>query len=140
MNMNKYIFIFGLILIPNLAFARTGETLASLVEVVVRYLNLALVLLMALATFFFIFYVIKYFIIDADSDKNEAKTYVIYSIIGFFLIFSFWGLVNILQNTFNLDNGSNTPGSWNEITNIFPQGSGSGGRRVRTLVPVEESD
>lgn len=119
--MKKYALILSLLSVPLFAQADTNLNLSTLIEGVIGYLNLFLVLIMAFAVFMFIFYVIKYFIVDASSDnKKEASLYVMYSVIGFFIIFSFWGLVNILQNTFNLDNSDNSPSSWNDVTNIFP--------------------
>lgn len=118
----KKIFALTIILLaPSLTFAATNMNLAGLVKSVIDYLNIGLVLLMALAVFMFIWYTIKYFIMEAGSDnRKEAWMYILYSIVGFFIILSFWGLVNILQNTFNLGNQDNSPSSWNDITNIFP--------------------
>jgi hypothetical protein len=80
-----------------------------MIQLVITYLNQILVLLMAFAIVSFVWYIIKYFI-KADADKKEAANYAMYAIIGFFVILSVWGLVNILSNTFGLGN-SNASGT-----------------------------
>lgn len=110
-------------LFPFLVFAET-KTLASLILTIIGYLNSILYLIMGVAIVMFVFYVIKYFM-RPSTDRAEAWNYVIYSIFGFFVVLSFWGIVNILTNTFNL--GNNNPSSWSSVANIFPSGGGSSG-------------
>ena len=128
--MNKKIVISSVLALlgPVLAFAQTssaipqnGITLMSVIDTVIWYLNEALLLLIALAVVSFVYNVIKYFI-RADADRTEAGKYVMYSLIGFFVILSVWGLVNILQNTFGLKDSSisNAP-TWDSINTIFPK-------------------
>jgi len=59
--------------------------------------------MMGIAVVMFVFYVIKYFMLPADN-RTEAWQYVLWALVGFFVIFSMWGLVNILIGTFSLDN------------------------------------
>lgn len=103
---------------PVIAFA--AVTLRTLMQVAANYLNLALELLMGFAVLIFIWNVFQYFIRTADSkNKSEASMYVLWSIIGFFVILSFWGLVNVLKNTISLDNGAPT---WENIkSDIIPK-------------------
>lgn len=126
--MNKKIALFVLIssLVPAFASAATNKTLASLIDLIITYANRILVLMMGVAVVMFVYHVIKYFIM-ADSERKEAGPYVMWSLIGFFVILSMWGLVNILQNTFGLQNDTNRPAGWNSFTNIFPGGGSSGG-------------
>ena len=96
--------------IPAVAFAQTSsspKSLYDLVVLIIKYFNLATVFIISLAVLMFVYNVYNYFI-KSDADRKEAGTYVLYSIIGFFIIVSFWGLVTILKNTFNLDNSSPT--------------------------------
>lgn len=110
---------------PSLAFAQSsGHTLAWLIMVVMDYMNKGLFLLMGVAIVMFVFYVIRYYIMP-NEDRKNANLYVMYSIIGFFVILSFWGLVNILQNTFGLQNDNNRPSSWYSFSNLFPTSGGS---------------
>lgn len=115
----------GALLLPLVALAQGvtqapptsgGRTLASLIDLIAYYLNLVLGLMMAVAVVMFVFYVIKYFIMP-NEDRKQAGSYVMYSVIGFFVILSFWGLVNIVQNTFGLQNQAN---NWQSVKSIFP--------------------
>ncbi len=108
----------GFILLPAITMA-AGPTLASLIDLIIYYLNTFLVLMMGVAVVVFVYYVIKYFILP-NSDRSEAGSYVLYSVIGFFVILSFWGIVNVLQNTFGLKNDRNRPASWASFSNLFP--------------------
>lgn len=121
--MKKYVQIatvYSLTLAPLLASAATNQTLKDVIGTIAGYLDLALKLIMGLAVLFFVWNVVKYFIINSDSAKRaEAAQYVMWSLIGFFVILSLWGLVNILMSTFSLNN--NTPGSLTSLPNLFPQ-------------------
>lgn len=99
----------------------TQPNLCGIINLVIAYLNQFLLLLMALAVVMFVWYVIKYFI-KPDAEKKEAANYLLYSIIGFFVILSIWGLVNILGNTFGLGNATNQAPSWQNFNNLFPGG------------------
>lgn len=103
----------------------TGNTLCTLINTIIGYLNQILFLMIGVAIVIFVWYIIQYFI-KPDADRKEAGKYVMYSLIGFFVILSFWGLVNILQNTFGLKNESNQPASWTSFKGLFPGGGSSG--------------
>ena len=88
---------------PLAAFAVSN--LRELVTLILDYFNLAIYFIMALAIVFFMWNVFKYFF-KADGDKTEAGQYVMYSVIGFAVMLTFWGLVNLVINTFQLNNSS----------------------------------
>jgi len=88
------------LLAPNFSFAQ-GKTLADLARMTAEYLNIALSLIIGLAILFFVWNVFLYFF--TEKDKTEAGKYVLFSVIGFFVILSFWGIVNIFINTLQLD-------------------------------------
>lgn len=106
----------------------TGQTLCSLINTVIGYANQVLELMMGVAIIMFVYYVIHYYI-KIDSDRTEGNKYVMYSLIGFFVILSFWGLVNILQNTFGLKNTTYQKGGWDSFMQIFPSNSGQNSGR-----------
>lgn len=57
----------------------------------------------------FIFGVVQYMLNPNNSEKrDEGKKYMIWGIIGLFVMVSVWGLVGILSNTFNLNNSAPT--------------------------------
>ncbi len=128
------IFVLSLaFLSPVVAFAATRQDFKGLIRQIIGYANDLIVLMMGIAVVMFIYYVIKYFI-KADSERKEGAAYVMYALIGFFVILSMWGLVNILQNTFDIGNEDNKP-TWETFTNIFPDGR-SGGGTYRTSAPA----
>jgi hypothetical protein len=114
---------------PAITFAQV-KTLKTVIDTIVYYLNSVLVLLIGVAVVIFVWHVIKYFIMP-NEDRKNAGLYVMYSLIGFFVLLSFWGLVNILQNTFNLKNENNQPYSWTSFKGLFP-GGGSSSQRTTT--------
>lgn len=102
------------LIMPAIAFAKTLSDVAS---VVITYMNQALLLLMGLSVVIFVWYIIKYFITPNDK-RTEAAAYLMWSMIGFFVILSMWGIVNVLIATF--DFGTSGPGSWANMSNLFP--------------------
>jgi hypothetical protein len=104
---------------PLLTYAATGKTLDDVITEIVGYFDVALAVLMGLAVIMFVWFVFRYFIATGEADRTKGAQYVGWSVLGFFVIFSMWGLVNILISTFDL--GSNTPGSWTNLKDIFPK-------------------
>jgi hypothetical protein len=86
--------------------ACTTYNLACLVSKFIQYLEVAIMLIISLAVVSFIWNVYRYFFSsDTGAEKKkEAGLYVMYSVLGFFIILSFWGLVAVLANTLNLPN------------------------------------
>jgi predicted membrane channel-forming protein YqfA (hemolysin III family) len=117
----KKIFTLSLIYsaIPLLAFGATSMKLSDLLIKVAKYFNLALYLLMGFAVLSFVYNIVVKFIATSSVKKAEASLYVMWSVIGFFAIFSIWGLVNILIATFDLGTGS--PQAWSDLNNLFPR-------------------
>lgn len=107
----------ALVGIPLLSFA-AGKDLKTIMDIITGYMANFIKLVIAFAILTFVWNIYRYFL-KADADRAEAGKYVLYSVIGFFVMLSIWGLVNIVKNTFNLDNQN--PG-W-----PFDVGSGFGG-------------
>ncbi|MEK7610080.1 MAG: hypothetical protein AAB470_03115 [Patescibacteria group bacterium] len=118
----------------NVGSNSSQNNLSSLIDTIIGYANQILVLMMGIAVVMFVYYIIKYFI-KADANRVDGGKYVLYSVVGFFVILSFWGIVNILQNTFGLQNDANSPAGWQSFTNIFPGGS-SGGSTIQNQGPA----
>jgi predicted membrane channel-forming protein YqfA (hemolysin III family) len=119
MKKSLSIYVSLLALVPSVALAATNMKLSDLVGKIAQYFNQTLYLLMGFAVVMFVYYVIKYFIQPEKVNKAEAAQYVLWSIVGFFIILSLWGLVNILISTFDLGTGS--PSTWTGLNNLFPQ-------------------
>jgi hypothetical protein len=100
--------------------ATSGSTLCTIIQIIVAYFNVATVLLMGFAVVMFVWFVVQYYV-KPNEERAKAGQYVMYSVIGFFVILSMWGLVNILSNTFGgLDNSSNKPTTVDNINDLFP--------------------
>ncbi len=67
--------------------------------------------LLAVAFIFFLFGVYKYFIFGAanDTERETGRKFVLWSIIGFVVIFSIWGLVGVVGSTFGISPGGYAP-------------------------------
>ena len=79
---------------------------------IINFINVILVpVLFALALITFLWGVFKYFIYHGEEEKSreEGKLFVFWGIIGFVIILSVWGLVNIVSSTFNLTPGATAP-------------------------------
>lgn len=115
--------------LPSLAAAQAlpatsnQVTVHTVLGVIVTYINDLLALLMGIAVALFVWYVIKY-LMRPSTDRSEGGQYIMWSLIGFFVILSMWGIVNILMQTFNLGQ-QNSPGTWASFTNVLPQSSPS---------------
>jgi hypothetical protein len=133
-----------IVLAPALAFAQASATnstgssltqtsdLNGLVTKAIGLFNSAIYLIVALAILTFVWNVYQYFIVNDPKEKKDASLYVMYSIIGIFVILSFWGLVNIISNTLNINTNPGTLNVSNLIGNITGGSSGTSGSSVGT--------
>ncbi len=100
---------------PFVASAQQGINLSAITPYsngIINLVNAVLVpVLFAIAFLYFIYGVYKYFILGAESDTERAtgRTFVLWSLIGFAVILSVWGLVNVLTQTFNIPTGGQPP-------------------------------
>ncbi|MFN3188482.1 MAG: hypothetical protein ACK42D_02990 [Candidatus Paceibacteria bacterium] len=103
--------VFALILLPALTFAgaEVGGELNTFLGAVIGFINRVLVpFALAIAFIFFVWGVVKYFVIGGDSDdgKSKGKDMIIYSVVAFVVIFSFYGIVNLLTGGLGLGGGN----------------------------------
>jgi hypothetical protein len=92
--------------LPALALAQTSVfTLAGTITNIINGVLVPLVF--AIAFLVFIWGIFQYFIAGGEDKRKEAVKLMLYGIVGFFVMVSVWGLVNILVGTFNLN--SNVP-------------------------------
>ena len=106
--MKKFAVIAAAWALPLLAAAQV-RSIQEAGGVVTQIINGVLVpLVFAIAFIVFIWGVFQYFIAGGHDEeaKEKGKSLMLYGLIGFFLMVSVWGLVNILVGTFNL---SQTP-------------------------------
>jgi hypothetical protein len=94
---------------PALASAQTLATIPNLFAYAIGLINGVIVpTIIALAFLMFVYGVFKYFIQGGGNPEKvqEGQKFVMWSMIGFFVIFSIWGLVNLLVNTFGFGGAS----------------------------------
>lgn len=69
--------------------------------------NKAIVVIVGLATVYFLWGVAKYILHSGDAaQREEGRSMMIYGIIAIFVMISVWGLVNLLSDTFKLNNST----------------------------------
>ena len=64
--------------------------------------------LIGLGVVVFIYGVLILMFSEGGEKKEEGKQYMVWGIIGIFVMVSVWGLVNVLSGSFNLDNTAPT--------------------------------
>lgn len=84
-----------------------NSTLFTLLCKFGELLNAVVPVLIALAVLYFVWGVVQYVISDDEEAKAKGKDRIIFGIIGLAVIIGLWGLVNLLKNTFNLNNTGN---------------------------------
>ncbi len=102
--------------LPLFAFAQTVRDISSAGQLVIDIINNVLVpVLFAVAFIVFLWGAFKTFILGANSEevKEQGKNLMLWGLIGFFVMVSVWGLVNILTGsvTFGNNQGPNLPGA-----------------------------
>lgn len=120
--MNKYVLLGAAALLPLVSSAQVpvpqpkpasvSRTLGSSITDFISFLSDSVVpLIFAIAFIVFIWYVFTHFIAGAaDEEKlSKGRMFVLWAIIGFFVMFSIWGLVNIAVSSVGLDNKSLPP-------------------------------
>ena len=104
-------------ILVNIARAENVTNALSLKDKLIGILDLAVQVLIAAAVVLFLYGVVKYIASGEDETKRkEAKNYIIYGIVGLFVMVSVWGLVGILTGTF----GTNLDVTDIEIPNLIP--------------------
>jgi hypothetical protein len=108
--MKKYLVFAAAFLFPALTFAqgRQGGGFSSLQDTLgtlTNFINALIPFAIGIAVLVFIFGLISFITAGADEEKRKgARNTIIWGIIILFVMVSVWGLVNVLRNTFSLDN------------------------------------
>ena len=90
-------------MLPLFAFAQTINDIEDVGTTIIDIINTVLVpVLFAVAFIVFLWGAFNAFILSAQSEdaKEKGKNLMIWGLIGFFVMISVWGLVNILTGTF----------------------------------------
>ncbi len=104
--MKKLAFLSAFLLTPVLVSAQRINNVSDLGNVIIGIINDVLVpLVFAIAFIVFIWGVFVYFIQGGSDEekRTQGQQLMLYGIIGFFVMVSVWGLVNILVGTFSFN-------------------------------------
>ena len=101
----KYILTILTLALPQLSFAEAPLTnsILGIVEFLVFLASQILPLIIIAALVLFLFGIAKRFFWGGD-DGVKSGQYILWGIVGLFAMVSVWGLVNLLRNTFKLNN------------------------------------
>lgn len=92
---------------PAFAFAQTINSVQSLAQWIITFINtIAVPLVFAISFIVFIWGVAETFILGRGNEEKaaEGRSLIIWGIVGFVAMVAVWGLVNILLGSFNLNN------------------------------------
>jgi hypothetical protein len=119
----KYFLLTAILSLPSITFAQatppppassglagadpTGGGIGTFVKGIIGFINEVLFpLALAIAFIALVWGIVKYFVIGGDSDdgKSKGKDLIIYSVVGFVIILSFYGIINVLANGLGFSN------------------------------------
>lgn len=114
----KKLVIAGVATLPILGFAQSLNNLFGLVGSAQNLINVLIGFVIALATLTFIWGLLGY-VTSSDTEKRaQAKSYMVWGIIGLFVMVSVWGIVSFLQSA--LFGSGGTPVSPTDIPRVNP--------------------
>lgn len=84
------------------------EPLKAILLQLVEFINFLVPIVFAVAFIVFIWGVFRYFIQGAanEEQREKGKQFVVWSLVGFFLMVSLWGILNLLTNTLSFENNT----------------------------------
>ncbi len=98
--MKIFFVLSGLLIVPQFANA---QNLQGVLGTFSDLINLAIPLIIALAVLYFFWGLAQYILNSANEEKKEeGRNIMIYGIIALFVMVSVWGLIRLLQETFNV--------------------------------------
>jgi fumarate reductase subunit D len=112
--MKKFLAIVLVSIFPTMVFA-ANLNVFGLFAMSQSFIAVVLKFLIAIAVLWFVWNVFKYTIYTDEIKTKEARDAMIWGIIAIFVMVSIWGLVSILQNTFDF---SSTSGP--NLKNVVP--------------------
>ena len=85
-----------------------GADLGKFYTGLTGFLNVIVPFILGIAFLFFVWGVFQYFIVGGHSDEAQetGKTYIFSALIGFVIILSFWGLVNLAVSGLGTEKGN----------------------------------
>ncbi len=125
--MRKYIIGAVSVLLPSLALAQAGTiyNFSTLINRLDNVINLVIPFIVGLAVLVIIYGIFSFISSAGDEEKRAtAKQFIIWGIIGVFVMLSVWGLVSILVNSFDLNGaGAQAAASGSGTVPVQPVGN-----------------
>jgi hypothetical protein len=104
--MKKRITLIPVCLTAFMPLVAAAATVQDIVTVLSEIVGLVIPLLSVIAIAIFLYGVVKYITAGGDAEKEkQARGYLIYGLIGLFVLVAFWALVTVLTSTFGLEEG-----------------------------------
>lgn len=98
----------ALFVTPMMAMAegKLGDVLITIKGLVDGIIPILMVLVVAV----FLWGIVRYVTAGGDAEKEKAaRGYIIYGLIGIFVLVAFWGIVKMFAGTFGVDTGGTLP-------------------------------
>ncbi len=96
------IFVSTIFLLPQVILASGGTDLGGVARLISSVLGALVPLIIGLALLFFLWGMLVYLWNGDDEDKREeSKSFMLWGVIGLFVMVSVWGLVSLVANSFN---------------------------------------
>lgn len=91
----RLILFVSLLLLPAFAHAASFKELTASIVTLVN--DSVVPLFYALAFLLFIFGMVRFFFFGGEENREKGKTFMLWGIIGFVVMFSVWGIVRLLM-------------------------------------------
>ena len=105
--MKKYIVSIVASSLPLMALAQSVNvtSLNTAANAIVTIMNIVFPVLLAVAVFIIVWGIFKFIVNAGDEEaRKTGRNFILWGVVGVFLMLSVWGLVNILTNTISLNN------------------------------------
>lgn len=97
----------GLVFAPVIASA---ATVGSILVTLIGYLNYIVPALVTIAVVFFIWGVIQFISSSDEEAKKGGRAKIINGLIGLFVIVTFWGIIAVVKDSFDISNNTGGEG------------------------------
>ena len=80
-------------------------------------LNPAMLIVFSAGFFLFVYGLVQFlWRLDEGGDNAAGKQHMIWGIVGMFIMVSVWGIVSIIENTFEIGRAGDTSGSFENVS------------------------
>lgn len=104
------LFSSGLLLLPLVTLAQFGGVDTFFININTFINNVLVPLVFGLALLVFIYGMFQYFILGGASDdsREKGRQLIIWAVIGFVMMVSIWGIVNLIAGSLGVNNNAPT--------------------------------